>query len=321
MKKASQTIIFAGLFLFCGCLVVSAQNRIAVLVAAETTVAKERVELGDIAQFASVNAGNLKNVSLGYAPQPGATREILREKIILALAAAGFAADSIALDCPPQILIRRRAQPINSVVLREAVEKAVLAGFQAEKVSARLTRLETPENIEIESGDVSVRANVANVRNFFAPFTAALEISVDGRIVRRLVANVEIEASAPVLVAARDLAAQDKISANDFLIETRRLEKPLQSYLRDADKLRGSVLVKNLPAGAELTTDAVTAGIAVKNGDPVRVIGQSGKIQISVAGEARASGRIGDRIAVKNLASNAVLQATVIDEGVVKVSF
>lgn len=320
-KPAFLQLFFAVLFLICGCFAVSGQTRTAILVAAETTIEKDRIELSDIAQFDQNVAGNLKTVSLGYAPQPGATREILREKIALAVAAAGFAANEITLRCPAKILIRRRSQKINSDLLRQAIEKAVLAQFQTEKVSARISRLETPESIEVESGQVSVRASVANVRNYFAPFIASLEISVNSRVVRRVSATVQIEATADVLVAARDLTAQDKLAESDFRIDTRPLEKPLQNYLRDPLKLRGALLLKNLAAGTELTTDVIAAGIAVKNGDSVRILGQSGKIQISVAGEARAAGRIGDRIAVKNLASNAVLQATIVDEGLVKISF
>ena len=322
-KQPLQHLFFALLFLIGNSFLVSAQVIANIHVAAETVVDKDRVELGDVADLNldAANVERLKSVALGYAPQPGATREIFKEKIMLAISAAGFAQEAIALDCPPKILIRRRSQKVNSALLREAVEKAVLAQFQAEKVSARITHLETPENVEIESGNVSVRASVANVRNLFAPFAAWLEISVDGRVMRRLSANVEVEASAEVLVAAKDLTAQNKIGAGDFRVETRRLEKPLAGYLRDADRLRGAVLVRNVSAGTELTIDAVAAGIAVKNGDQVRIIGQSGKIQISVAGEARAAGRIGDRIAVKNSASNAILQAVVIDEGLVKVNF
>ena len=71
----------------------------------------------------------------------------------------------------------------------------------------------------------------------------------------------------------------------------------------------------------EITSDSFVASIVIRVGDRVRIVGQSGKMQIIVNGEARASGKIGDRIAVKNLQSNAVLQAVVEDEGLVKVIF
>ena len=102
-----------------------------------------------------------------------------------------------------------------------------------------------------------------------------------------------------MLVAAKNLETNAKITESDVQIEKRRLEKSLTSYLRDIEMLRGIKLIKNISIGAEITTDSVIAGVVVRSGDLVRIIGQSGKLQITVNGEARTSGKIGDRIAVK----------------------
>jgi flagella basal body P-ring formation protein FlgA len=51
----------------------------------------------------------------------------------------------------------------------------------------------------------------------------------------------------------------------------------------------------------------------------VRIINQVGKLYVEVAGEACAAGRVGERIAVKNSVSGVLLQATIEDEGVVRV--
>jgi flagella basal body P-ring formation protein FlgA len=40
-----------------------------------------------------------------------------------------------------------------------------------------------------------------------------------------------------------------------------------------------------------------------------------------VQGEARGSGRVGDRILVKNLQSGLMFQAVIVDEGIVSVKF
>lgn len=149
----------------------------------------------------------------------------------------------------------------------------------------------------------------------------ALEIRVDNRVVRRVSATVQLEAYADILVAKRDLAARERISEADVQLENRRLEKPLASYLRSVEKLRGAVLVKNVASETELTTADIAAGYVVKTGDLVSIVGTSGKLQISIKGEARTNGRIGDRVSVKNPESGTILQATVVDEGLVKINF
>ena len=86
--------------------------------------------------------------------------------------------------------------------------------------------------------------------------------------------------------------------------------------------LRGVKLIKNLPDGTELTTDCFIADVGYsRRRSGHESSADRGKLQITVNGEARASGKIGDRIAVKNSQSNAVIQAIVVDEGLVKIIF
>jgi flagella basal body P-ring formation protein FlgA len=136
-----------------------------------------------------------------------------------------------------------------------------------------------------------------------------------------LAVTIELEVFGEILTAARDLPFNSKMSATEVVSARRRIGLPLAAYLRDAEKLRGLVTVKAVAKGAELTLDAVASGIVVKYGDIVRLEARSGSLKITVAGEARAAGKIGDRIAVKNTQSGAILQGVVVDEGLVKVNF
>ncbi len=323
-KKLSVISVFSAAIILLFVFPVFAQSEITVRVSAETTIKNDRVTLGDIAEFVGANgekSNRLKAVSLGYAPNVGMTRELFKDRIALSIAAAGFTKNAFTILAPSKIIVRRESQTVNRNLLRETVENAILANFKSENVSAKVVRLDLPPNIQIPAGNAEVRANTANVTNFFAPFSVSLEIRVDENVVRRISATAQIEASTEVLVAAKDLTAGDKITGIDVKKEARRLEKPLQNYLRDAEKLRGVVLLKNLSSGQEITTDAIANGYVIRSGDTVRIVGQSGKMQIIVNGEARSSGRIGDRIAVKNSQSGTNLQAVVIDEGLVKISF
>jgi flagella basal body P-ring formation protein FlgA len=300
--------------------------RINVRLAGEAAVENNLLTLGDVAQISGGSAegvDRLRAVSLGYAPNVGMHRELAREKILLAIAAAGFSsADVSVLASPAIVRIRRRGQAISHERLREAAEKILHEQFDGSRIEARIVRLDLPEKIDVPVGKIDIRANASGIRNLFAPFALSIEIRVSDAVVRRFSANVEIEAFAEVLVAARDLSPDDsKIGERDVRLEKRRLEKPLAAYLRETEKLRGIKLIKNLASGAELTADSFVAGVVVRSGDLVRIVGQSGKLQIAVNGEARTSGKIGDRIAVKNSQSNQIVQATIVEEGTVRVSF
>lgn len=299
------------------------QSRSTVRVAADSTVEGAIVKLGGIARIEG-EAGNiekLKSISLGYAPNVGMTRELTYSQIRLALAAAGFAESEIALDAPPRVTIRRAGQIVSEIQFRAAVEGFLTEKFAAERVEARIVRLDTPENISTPAGAIEIRPNFSAIQNFFEPFSLPIEIRVDGKVYRRLSANIEIEALAEILVAEKDLPVNQEIFSSDVRLEKRRISKPLANYVREAGALRGLKTLKTIAGGETILRESLAASVVVIAGDAVRVEAQSGKLVIIVNGEARASGRIGDRIAVKNLQSGAIMQATVVDRGVVRILF
>jgi flagella basal body P-ring formation protein FlgA len=298
--------------------------RATVRVNAESTARSDSLTLGDIADVQTNEpqlAMELRAIALGYAPQVGAVREMTKQKIALAISAAGFSQEVVGMEAPAITLIRREAQTVDQALVRQAVERSLVATLHSAGATAGLTRLDLPSNIEVPTGLVEVRASVAAVRTLFSPFPVSIEFWVDGRLFKRLSVTAQAEAFAPVLVAARDLDSKTRLREGDFKVEVRPLVRNSSLYFSEPTRLRGASLVHSLARGEAITTDAVVADIVVKPGDPVRIVGQSGALTILVMGEARAAGRVGDRIQVKNLQSGLLFQAVIVDEGVVSVRF
>jgi flagella basal body P-ring formation protein FlgA len=323
MRIERQTI-FLGFALLLFAFSNSSQAQAVVQVAAESVAQQDRLVLGDVAEVRASEAeitARLRAVALGYAPEVGLVREITRERLALAITAAGFAEGTVRLVSSPVILVRRAAQVIDLALVREEIERATLGEFNAAGATARLSRLDLPALIEAPAGKIEIRATTSQVRDVFAPFTVFVELRQEGRVVKRFNAVAQIEAFATVLVAAREIAANTRLRSEQFKAEVKRLENPLHDYVIDPERLRGMAVRRDLRRGDAITTEAISAEIVVRPGDQVRIMGQSGPLQIIVAGEARAAGRIGDRIQVKNLQSGTLLQAVVADEGLVRVRF
>jgi flagella basal body P-ring formation protein FlgA len=330
--KLETFTIHLGLMLVAMCVACASTNAQAaqsgaqpvVQVAAETIAQQDRLTLGDIASVAAETAetaSRLRAISLGYAPNVGVTREIPRDRIALALAAAGFAAGTVRLEAPAVARIRRAAQIVDPALLREAIEHATLDELNASGATARLSRLELPATVAAPAGQLEIRASAGPARDMFAPFTVFVELWQEGRVVKRFNAIAQVEAHAPILVAAREIAENTRLRQDSFTLAVKRLEHPLNHYITDPERLRGTAVRRSLARGEAITTDAISAEIVVRPGDQVKIIGQSGALQLMVTGEARAAGRIGDRIQVKNVQSGALLQAVVADEGIVRIRF
>ena len=305
-------------------LATSASARPLIRVHSDTIARSDKLTLGDIADITNTDpstAAVLKNINLGYAPEVGMVRQLYRDKIEMAVAAAGFSTGSVEINAQPIVTVRRESQSVRLESIREAIEKATLAGLRSRGIAAGFIKLELPAKVEVRTGAVEVRALASSIRNVFAPFAVSVEIWVDGRISRRLNVTTQIQATAAVVVAANDLAEKRRVRSPDFAIETVNLDRDLNSYIFDPSQLRGATLTRPISKGQPITTDALAADIVVKPGDVVRILGESGKLSISLTGEARASGHVGDRIQVKNLQSGMMLQAVIVDEGVVSVRF
>lgn len=317
MRKSTLFIIF----IFCLALSAYPFSQPFVRIDAEARVDSEIVLLGDIAQVSGneVDVKRIRRISLGYAPNVGAVRQIRREKIALAIAAAGFMKNEYSLQAPPLIQISRAGQTIESAQLDEKIKESIFGKFK--DVEIDFVKIDLPLAFEVPLGEVEFNPKFASVRNLLAPFSLPIEIRVNKRIVKRISIDVELIGYAEVFVAKRGLPANYRLQRSDVLLERVQIKKPITKYLRAEEDLRGIKLVKDLNLGSVLSNDTYVADVVVKSGDLVRIVGQSGRLKVVVNGKARGSGRIGDRISVKNLQSNKIIQATITDEGLVKVSF
>lgn len=322
LRKMVNFVFLAVALFGAGASTVAAQRPVTVRLFPESIIESERIQLGNISSITGEPDAveRLSTVSLGYAPNPGMTREISREQITLAINAAGFSEKEIVVKSEPMVLVRRAGQILQGTAVRDEVENSLLARFRNENVDARIVRIDLPVSFQIPVGEVELRAKSSAVRNLFAPFSIPVEVRVDGNLVRTFAVTAEIEVFADVLVAVKDLAAGTQISETDVRVEKVRLERAASKYLRDTTVLHGVSAAREMRSGTALTVDAVAPVAVIKPGDPVRIEANTGALKIIVNGEARAAGRIGERIAVRNTQTGSILQAFVVDKGIVKLT-
>jgi len=132
---------------------------------------------------------------------------------------------------------------------------------------------------------------------------------------------VAIKAYQQVLVSAKPLLRNEQIHPEHLTQERRDVGSLQQGYLSDPLDVLNKQVVRNIPAGTVLTRSHYSETTLVKRGEQVRI--QSGKagLLISAPGVAMMDGVKGQQIRVKNASSQRIVQATVINPGVVAVSF
>lgn len=312
----------AMLVVMLGGLSVSAQQALTLRVHPDSSVEGPVVRLADIAELSGDTAAVKRagNISLGFSPLVGSSREIRRDSIRSAMLAASFSENQFSFTAAEISIVRRAGQEVSSERVQELVRSEIASRISTTVVRWEVTRFDLTGSLMVPKGEIDIRADFASVRNLFQKFTVPVKLSVDGKLFRIVTATLELRAFGTVVVASRDIAMNDKLVPADLEKKEIYLSRATTDYIWNDARLRGAMATKNIKKGDPISGDSIAAAVVVKVGDTVRIEAHSGNIKIAITGEARSAGRIGDRIAVKNLESGKVLQAIVVDEGLVRIN-
>lgn len=121
-----------------------------------------------------------------------------------------------------------------------------------------------------------------------------------------------------VVVPIRNISRHELISSEDLRVEEWEGRiKP--SNLAGIEDIVGKRATRLLTAGNYLTLSAAEVPPVVERQDHVMILVQAGLIQVTVMGQAKESGGLGDIIAVENLSSKQIVYGKIVNAELVKV--
>lgn len=133
--------------------------------------------------------------------------------------------------------------------------------------------------------------------------------------------TVLIKSFEEVLVLTKPLNRNETISLDHLTTETRDTSTLQQGYISNPEEVINKQATRSVPAGSIITRMHYAEPTLIKRGESVNI--QSGKagLLITTTGIAMMDGIKGQQINVKNASSKRIIQATVVNPGVVSVSF
>jgi flagellar basal body P-ring formation protein FlgA len=176
-----------------------------------------------------------------------------------------------------------------------------------------------PQSLSVPEGTVSYR--LANQFYSASPGKKFLSviISVNGRECGQVKMYGDLHFWGTVVFASHPLSRNSIIAAGDIETDFRDISMLGAGLIERPDLAIGKQLSKSLRAGDIMFNYQLKNQILVKRGDKVMILAKSGSVQVSAPGEVKNAGAAGDIVRVKNLMSRRILQARVVDEGVVEV--
>ena len=130
---------------------------------------------------------------------------------------------------------------------------------------------------------------------------------------------LQIQAWQPAVTAVGSLARGQKITKSDVILTEVEVSGLRYGFFDRLEDVIGLQVKRNFNQGEALYPGMLERPLVVEKGDEVMILARGSAIAVQVQGTALADGKIGEQINVRNLSSQRVIRATVVEEGVVEV--
>jgi flagella basal body P-ring formation protein FlgA len=133
--------------------------------------------------------------------------------------------------------------------------------------------------------------------------------------------TVETTIFVPAVYAQTVIERGDTISAGQLKVEDLDISKARRGFFHDIDEVTGQGAKRRLRANQLISPNLLAKPLLVRRGQQVKMIANHGGIAAATLGEALEHGEQGEVIRVKNLRSEKIVEARVIEAGVVLTTF
>lgn len=179
--------------------------------------------------------------------------------------------------------------------------------------------LELPEPFQVPAGKLSCEVLPSDPR-ILGSRRFNLIFRIDGQVVKNTTLRGELEAIAPVVIAAGELRRGTILAERDLNVAELDLAG-LRNPCADPKELLGKTLKRTVRLGEPIDRQAVEFPAVIKRGDLVTITARKGALMLTATGVAREDGNAGATITVRNSASQKDVQARVSSPGAVEVEF
>ena len=269
------------------------------------------VMLRDLFDDSGANANRV----LGPGPAPGG--RIVVEARQLEAIARQFGVDWRPVSSGDRAVLEWPGRPVRREDAMAAIRAALIAAGASPDCEIALPGFNPP----IVPAGASPRPVVTQMDYdpALGRFTATLSVLGEGMapIDSRVGGQVEDTIEVPVAVAR--LTAGSVAGPADLRMARVHVSAVHVEVARDLERVIGMQLKRQTQAGAPIPVADLTRPIQVGRGDSVRLRLETGGLTLNGQGVALDSGAAGDRIKVRNISSQAVIEAEVLSAGAVRV--
>ncbi|MBL1433318.1 MAG: flagella basal body P-ring formation protein FlgA [Gammaproteobacteria bacterium] len=211
------------------------------------------------------------------------------------------------------------ANPLQS---HESIEKAVhqhiLTQIDGENANIEVELNQIDSRLSLQQCDQPLQTEVRGVGELRGRIAIAVKCSSPKAWKFYLGATVRQFGN--IVVAKQGIPRGTVLSIPDVRLDYTELSQLRQGYYQNINDVVGMVAKRTLSADKAISPNAVNRKQLVNRGDKVTIRAILSGVEVRMVGEALADGANGERISVKNLNSNRIINAVVTSNGIVTVT-
>lgn len=263
---------------------------------------RESISLYDIVETKNISEEvltNLKSIEIADSN----TKTIEKKELVQKL--RGIEAHFLF---PNEIKILRSRQNVSRMELERKIKNQLLS--RCENCEYQIQINSVPQNLPSDwSVDLNIDLNKSSVM---------IPVYSESQSERKGWVTAEIKKHAQAAVLNRSVKVGDVITADMLTVEKRLIQNQTDVVL-DAKNIIGMQASRFLSAGQILNFRDLKKETIMKKGQIVKAIFGKGQFDISISAIVEESGSVGDVIKVKNLDSQKMFAALIVDRGLVKI--
>jgi flagella basal body P-ring formation protein FlgA len=276
-----------------------------------TTLSGPQVYLRDLFEDAGVNADRI----LGPGPGPGG--RIVVEARQLKAIARQYEVDWQPVSTADRAVLEWPGRPLKREDALAAVRMALVAQGAAPDCDVAIPGYNPP--VVPLAGSAAPVVTQLDYDRAQGRFTAILSVTGDGMEAISVRVSGEVADIIELPVAVTRLPAGAIPGRDDVRMARIHVDTVHAEVARDPGMVIGMQLKRQLQPGVPIPVDELMLPTQINRGEPVRMQLQVGGLSLNGQGLALESGAAGERIRVRNLSSQAVLEAEVVGPGLVRV--
>ncbi len=200
--------------------------------------------------------------------------------------------------------------------IRDTAETFVMSQYSSGDAQVEIIPVKLDPRLRLVNCDQALDAEYSSSSRRGGRLT--VNVKCNGSKPWTLYVPVQVKVMQNVVVLSHSLSRNSIISQSDLKIEQRDINRMTAGYFSDLQEVIGKTLKRSVGAGLALSPAYVESQRLVKRGQQVILLAQTGSITVKMSGKAMANGAAGERIKVKNLSSNRVIEGVITEEGVIR---